>query len=50
MSDIPGRLYNIAKSYVDTAKGRIQAIDEAAIAELQSALSRTDMAGVNPNA
>jgi len=50
MSDISGRIYNIAKSYVESARGRIQAIDEAAIAELQSALSGTDMARVDPNA
>jgi len=50
MSDFSGRIYNIAKSYVETARGRIQAIDQAAIAELQSALSGTDMARVNPNA
>ena len=50
MSDFSGRIYNIAKSYVESARGRIQAIDEAAIAELQSALSGTDMARVDPNA
>lgn len=50
MSDISGRIYNIAKSYVESARGRIQAIDEAAIAELQSALAGTDMARVDPNA
>jgi hypothetical protein len=49
MSDISGRILNLAKSYVDVARSRIQDIDAAAIAELQSALSGTDMSRVNPN-
>ncbi len=40
---------NLAKSYVDVARNRIQDIDAAAIAELQSALSGTDLSRVNPN-
>ena len=49
MSDISGRILNLAKSYVDVARNRIQDIDAAAIAELQSALSGTDLSRVNPN-
>jgi hypothetical protein len=40
MSDIPGRIYKVAKSYLEAAKGRLEQIDSAAQAELSRALGR----------
>ena len=42
MSDIPGRIFNIAKSYLDTAKGRLAEIDAAAQTELDNAIARNE--------
>jgi hypothetical protein len=38
MSDIPGRIYRVAKAYLDAAKGRLEQIDSAAQNELSQAL------------
>lgn len=36
---VPDRIYNIAKSYLDAARGRLDEIDTSAIAELEGALA-----------
>jgi hypothetical protein len=43
MSEIPGRLYRIAKSYLDSAKDRLSELDSAAQAELSRALPRENV-------
>jgi hypothetical protein len=44
MNDIPGRLYNMAKGYLESARSRIDEIDQAALTELQQALPYGDPA------
>ena len=43
MSEIPGRLFRIAKTYLDAAKDRLDAIDSRAQDELTKALNRDDI-------
>ena len=43
MSDIPGRVYRIAKAYLDAAKDRLGEIDAQAQSELSRSLSRDDI-------
>ena len=43
MSEIPGRLFRIAKTYLDAAKGRLDEIDSRAQDELTKALNRDDI-------
>ena len=43
MSEIPGRLFRIAKTYLDAAKDRLDEIDSRAQDELTKALNRDDI-------
>ena len=43
MSDLLGRSFRLAKTYLDDAKGRIEELSEAAQEELTHALSRDDI-------
>lgn len=43
MSEIPGRLFRIAKTYLDAAKDRLGEIDSRAQDELTRALDRSDI-------
>ncbi len=43
MSDIPSRLYQIGKAYLDAAKDRLSEIDTHAQAELDRAMTHDDM-------
>ena len=43
MSDIPGRVYKIAKAYLDAAKDRLGEIDATAQEELSRSLSHDDI-------
>ncbi|MGI4792280.1 MAG: hypothetical protein ACRYFS_25930 [Janthinobacterium lividum] len=43
MSEIPGRLFRIAKTYLDAAKDRLDEIDSRAQEELTKALNRDDI-------
>lgn len=43
MSDIPGRLFRVAKTYLDAAKGRLDEINSRAQEELTRALNRDDI-------
>ncbi len=45
MSDLTGRLYNVAKAYLGAAKERISEIDAQAQDELSRALTRDDVPG-----
>lgn len=49
MSDIPGRIFNIAKSYLDAAKDRLAEIDTAAQTELDKAMSHDDFSTPAPS-
>jgi hypothetical protein len=48
MSDIPGRLYNVARAYLGAAKERIDALDARAQEELSNALTHSDLPGTAP--
>lgn len=48
MSDIPGRLYNVARAYLGAAKERIDALDARAQDELSNALTHDDLPGAAP--
>jgi hypothetical protein len=43
MSDIPGRVYRVAKAYLDAARDRLGEIDSLAQEELSRSLSRDDI-------
>ncbi len=43
MSEIPGRLFRIAKTYLDEARGRVEDISDKAQEELTRALNRDDI-------
>ncbi len=45
MSDIPGRLYNVARAYLGAAKERIDTLDARAQEELSRALTHEDLPG-----
>jgi len=50
MASLPGRIYKLAQSYLDTARNRLADIDPAAEEELRRALPHesSDYAGGNP--
>lgn len=48
MSDIPIRVYNIARASLDAAKGRLEEIDLRAQEELSRSLNRSDVAIPDP--
>ena len=48
MSDIPGRLYNVARAYLGAAKERIDTLDARAQEELSHALTHDDLPGTAP--
>lgn len=45
MSDIPGRLYNVARAYLGAAKERLDTLDARAQEELSRALTHDDLPG-----
>ncbi len=47
MSDIPGRLYNVARAYLGAAKERLDTLDARAQEELSNALTHDDLPGVS---
>lgn len=50
MSDIPGRLYNVARAYLGAAKERLDTLDARAQDELSRALTHDDLPGTAPPA
>jgi len=44
---VPDRIYRIAKSYLDTARGRLADVDSAALAELDQAIGPENVSGAN---
>lgn len=50
MSDIPGRLYNVARAYLGAAKERLDTLDARAQEELSNALTHDNLPGTGPPA